>query len=95
MSIQEIQHKISPILRKYGIRHAAVFGSVSRGTSTTESDVDFLIKLGKPMGMFLYMRLLRELETALGTKVDLVTDKSLNKFVKPYVMPELKTVYEE
>lgn len=95
MSIAEIQHKISPILRKYGIRHAAVFGSVSRGTNRPESDVDLLIKLGKPMGMFAYMRLLRELEMILGVKVDLVTENSLNKFVKPYVTPELKTIYEE
>lgn len=95
MSIQEIQHKISPILRKYGVRHAAVFGSVSRGTNRPESDIDLLVKLGKPMGMFMYMRLLRELETTLGSKVDLVTENSLNKFVRPYVTPELKTVYEE
>ncbi|MDO8594960.1 MAG: nucleotidyltransferase family protein [bacterium] len=95
MSIQEIQQKIAPILRKYGIRHAAVFGSVSRGTNKPESDIDLLVKLGKPMGMFAYMRLLRELEAAVGSKVDLVTENSLNKFVKPYVTPELKTIYEE
>ncbi len=95
MSITEIQHKISPILRKCGIRHAAVFGSVSRGTNRPESDIDLLVKLGKPMGMFAYMRLLRELEAILGAKVDLVTENSLNRFVKPYVTPELKTIYEE
>ncbi len=94
MSVQEIQKKIAPTLRKYGIRRAAVFGSVSRGTNRPESDVDLLVKLGKPMGMFVYMRLLRELETALGSKVDLVTENSLNKFVEPYVTPELKTIYE-
>ncbi|MDO8483196.1 MAG: nucleotidyltransferase family protein [bacterium] len=94
MNVQEIQKKITPILRKYGIRHAAVFGSVSRGTNRPESDVDLLVKLGKPMGMFAYMRLLRELETTLGTKVDLVTENSMNKFIRPYVTPELKTVYE-
>lgn len=94
MSVQEIQKKITPILRKYGIRHAAVFGSVSRGTNLPESDIDILVKLGKPMGMFAYMRLLRELESTLGSKVDLVTENSLNKFIKPYVTPELKTIYE-
>lgn len=94
MSIEEIQHKIAPVLRKYGIRHAAVFGSVSRGTSKPGSDIDLLVKLGMPMGMFVYMRLLRELEATLGTKVDLVTENSLNKFIRPFVTPELKTVYE-
>ncbi|PIQ68172.1 MAG: hypothetical protein COV91_05600 [Candidatus Taylorbacteria bacterium CG11_big_fil_rev_8_21_14_0_20_46_11] len=95
MSISEIQQKIAPILRKYGIRNAAVFGSVSRGTNRPQSDIDLLVKLGKPMGMFAYMRLLRELETALGIKVDLVTENGLNKFIRPYVTSELKTVYEE
>ncbi|HBV01076.1 MAG TPA: hypothetical protein DEF00_01625 [Candidatus Taylorbacteria bacterium] len=94
MSLNEIQNKISPILRKYDVRHAAVFGSVSRGTNRPESDIDLLVKLGKPMGMFAYMRLLRELESTLGVNVDLVTENSLNKFVRPYVTPELKTIYE-
>jgi len=94
MSVQEIKLKIAPILRKYGISHAAVFGSVSRGTNRPESDIDLLVKLGTPMGMFTYMRLLRELEETLGTKVDLVTERSLNKFVRPYITSELKTIYE-
>lgn len=93
MNTQEIKYKVSPVLRKYGIRHAAVFGSAARGTSRPESDIDLLIRLGKPMGMFLYVRLLRELERALGRSVDVVTDSSVNKFVKPYIIPELKTIY--
>lgn len=95
MSVKEIQIKVAPIFRKYGIRHAAVFGSTARGTNKTESDVDFLIKLGAPMGMFLYMRLLRELEKTLGKPVDLVTDKGINKFIRPYITSELQTIYEE
>lgn len=93
MNTQEITKKASPVLRKYGIRHAAVFGSVARGTSRPESDIDLLVRLGKPMGLFLYMRLLRELEQTLGRSVDVVTETSVNKFVKPYIIPELKTIY--
>jgi hypothetical protein len=94
VKIAEIQNKLSHILRAYGITYAAVFGSVSRDEATPESDVDILIKLGKPMGLFTYSRLIREMEEILHRKVDLVTDKSLNKFIKPYVLPELKTMYE-
>ena len=46
------------------------------------------------MGLFAYTRLIREMEESLHHKVDLVTADSLNKFVKPYVLPELKTIYE-
>ena len=95
MTIPEVQEKISPTLRAHGVQRAAVFGSVSRGDDKPESDIDILVRLGRPMGLFAYMSLVRQLENLLGRKVDLVTEKSLNKFIKPYVLPEMKTIYEE
>lgn len=95
MTISDIQEKISPILDSYGVEYAGVFGSVSRGEDRPESDVDILIRPGKPMGMFLYMELIGAIEKSLGRKVDLITEKSLNKHIKPYVLPEIKTVYEK
>lgn len=95
MNIEKIKEKVSPILDHYGVTYAAVFGSVARGENRPESDVDILIRPGKPLGMFSYMALVRSIEESLGKKVDLVTEKSLNKFVRPYVMTELKTIYEK
>ncbi|HEY4515227.1 MAG TPA: nucleotidyltransferase family protein [Candidatus Paceibacterota bacterium] len=94
MEVTEISKKVSPILREHGVIKASVFGSVSRGDSNPMSDVDILISLGKPMGMFAYMGLIHQMEDSLGRKVDLVTEKSLSKFVRPYVIPDLKVIYE-
>lgn len=94
MELTEIKSKIAPILREYGVAHASVFGSVSRGEAGPESDVDLVVKLGQPIGLFAFTRLNRELAEVLGRKVDLVTESSLDKFIRPYVLPELKTVYE-
>ena len=94
MNISEIQNKISPILKEYGVKRASVFGSVSRGEDGPKSDVDIMVSLGKPMGMFAYMNLIREIENKLGRKVDLVTENSINKFVRPYIQSDLKTIYE-
>jgi len=94
MNILEIQNKISPILKEYGVKRASVFGSVSRGEDGPKSDVDIMISLGKPMGMFAYMGLIRKIETRLKRKVDLVTENSINKFVRPYIQSDLKTIYE-
>lgn len=94
MNVREIQNKISPVLKKYGIKRAAVFGSVSRGDDNPKSDVDIMVSLGKPMGMFAYMDLIREIEKKLDRKVDLVTENSINKFVRPYIQSDLKTIYE-
>jgi len=94
MSIAEIQKKINPILKSYGVTYAGVFGSVSRGEDRADSDVDIMVRLGKPMGMFSYMKLINAIEELLDRKVDIVTEQSLSKFVRPYVMGELKTIYE-
>lgn len=94
MQVAEVQKKISPILREHGVTKASVFGSVSRGQDRPDSDVDILVRLGRPMGMLGYMVLVREIEESLGRKVDLVTESSLNKFVKPYVLKDLQTIYE-
>lgn len=95
MTIQDIKHKTTPIFEQYGITYAALFGSYARGQNTNKSDVDLLIRLGQPMGMFTYMRFINGLEKSLGKKVDVVTDKSLNKFVKPYITTDIKTLYEK
>lgn len=95
MQISEIKGRISPIMSKYGIKKASIFGSVSRGEDTLDSDIDLLIKLGdEPLGMFKYMRLIEEMEEKLGKKVDLITEGSSKKFLMPYILSDLKTVYE-
>ncbi len=94
MGIATIQEKITPILRAYGVTRASVFGSVARHEDTPESDVDLLVTLGEPMGLIAYSRLIREMEESLGRKVDVVTDQSVNKFLKPYILADLKTIYE-
>lgn len=94
MSIAEIQSNISPILRKYGVRRASVFGSVARGEDTPESDVDLVVELGTPMGLIVYSRLARELEEVLGKHVDLLTPASINKHLAPYIERDLTPVYE-
>lgn len=94
MGILEIKKKISPVLAKYSVKRAAVFGSVSRGDENPDSDVDLLIKLGnEPMGMFKYMKFVEEIENSLGRKVDLVTEGS-ERLLRPYIVGDIKTIYE-
>ena len=95
MSIQDLQDKLSPIFRQHGIKQASVFGSVSRGDDHPESDVDLLVKLGRPMGLVGLVGLVTEMEEMLGRKVDLLTDGGINKFLEPHILPDLKTIYEE
>ena len=95
MTIEEVKQKATPELEEYGVEYAAVFGSIARGEDSEDSDIDILVRLGRPTGMIRYMNLINGLEEQLQKKVDLVTEQSLNKFIKPWVLPELKTIYEK
>lgn len=94
MQVAEIKKRAEPVLRSFGIKRAAVFGSAARGEDRPDSDVDLLIAFGKPTGMIEYMRFLYEMERILQKKVDVVTEKSVNKFVRPHVERDLVTIYE-
>jgi len=95
MTVEEVKQKAGPILERHGVTYAAVFGSLARGENRPQSDVDILVRLGRPTGMIGYMQLVQSLESALQMRVDMVTEESLNKHVRPYVMPDLTTIYEK
>lgn len=95
MTLEEIKEKTVPVLKQHDVTYAAVFGSAARGEDRPDSDVDILVRLGRPTGMVEYMRLIEGLENGLQKKVDLVTEQSLNKHVRPYVLADLKTIYEK
>jgi predicted nucleotidyltransferase len=94
MSIAEIQEKITPILRLHDIKKASLFGSFARGDEKSDSDVDLLVQLGKPMGMIAYVRFIQEMEDILHRSVDVITDKSLNAHIKSAIETDLRTIYE-
>jgi predicted nucleotidyltransferase len=93
MNIADIQQKIAPILRQYGVRRAMVFGSVARGENTPQSDIDLLVELGEPLGLIRYSRLARELEELLGASVDMATTASINPHLRPHIEKDLVSVY--
>lgn len=90
MTIDEIGEKVRPILSAYGVTQAGVFGSVARGTDRADSDLDLLIELKEPIGVFRLVALKQELEECLGRPVDVVVREALNRRVAPFVEKDLK-----
>ena len=88
-----LTQQISPILAANDVTFAGVFGSYARGEERQESDIDILIEVRRPFGFFKFSQLKRELEAVLQKKVDLATPNSLNKFIKPQAMHDLKVIY--
>lgn len=91
-TLQEISEKAKPVFEKYGIKRARVFGSFARGDARPDSDLDLLVEYSRPLG-FDYVTLHEELKERLGRDVDLVTDESMNEFLRPYIIPDIRPLY--
>lgn len=75
-------------LRRLGVKSLAVFGSVARDEARPDSDVDILVELDRPMGLFGFLDIEAYLEQILGAKVDLGTPDSLKPTIRATVLGE-------
>lgn len=81
------QHQDS--LRKvYKVKNISVFGSVARGENKETSDIDLLVELREPIGIFRFIELEEFLSRILGKKVDLVTKKALKPAIRQQILQE-------
>jgi uncharacterized protein len=83
--LEKMKPKIINILKKRGIKKAAIFGSFARGEQKKGSDIDILIEPPEGMGLE-FFGLNLELEKELGLRVDLLTYKSINPHLKEYIL---------
>ena len=74
--------------RQFRVRSLAVFGSVARGETRPESDVDILVSFEEPPGFDGYMALKWRLEELLGARVDLVMEGALRPDARAVVEAE-------
>ncbi len=75
-------------LTALGVKSLALFGSTARGEARPESDVDLLIDLDRPMGLFGLARIQRQLEAWIGGRVDLVPRDSIKPAFRDAILRE-------
>ena len=81
------------LLRGFGVRRLALFGSFVRGEQKPDSDVDLLIEFADCMKSFdNFMKIVFFLEDLLGRPVELVTAESLSPYIGPHILRELEYV---
>ena len=78
-------------LRRQGVTHAALFGSVARGDATHDSDVDVLVEFTRAGHTFdNFNRVCDFLEANIGMNYDLITPQSLKPRVRQKVASEVQ-----
>lgn len=93
-NIETIKTKAVPIFKNYGINQAYIFGSFARGEQNQDSDIDFLIEYdpNSDFSLFELVELKYTLEEVFQRKVDVVTQGALSKYIKPYILKDMKVI---
>ena len=87
-------NRLIEICRKNDVTMIGIFGSMARGESTEQSDIDLLVKFAKRKSLLALVRLERELSVALGRKVALLTEADISPYLRERVLCELQVIYE-
>ena len=102
-SIHEIQQRIAPVVKQYGVKAVFLFGSYARGEAREDSDIVLVDTSGTNLRTLLSLGTLYcDLEAALQKPIDLITVSALEQraqmpseeMFKETVMKERLNVYD-
>ena len=80
--------EIVEIAAKNGARNVRIFGSVAHGEADLESDLDILVEFLPGSTLLSQSAMIRELESLLGIKVDVVSDRGLRERIRDRILHE-------
>ena len=92
-AVQILQEQSEALMDSYPISALFLFGSVARDEAREDSDVDILVEFSQPIGLFQLIALKEDLETLLGRRVDIGTQRSLKPQVKGRVLQEAIRIF--
>ena len=74
----------------HGARNVRIFGSVARGESGAESDLDLLVEFEPGTSLLDHAALQIELEAVLGRRVNVASERGLRPRVRERVLRETR-----
>ena len=87
-TLQQQKACILDIALHYHAVNIRVFGSVVRGEEREDSDIDLLVDFLPGPTLLDQVGLINALSTALGSKVNVVSERALNKYLRQRVLQE-------
>ena len=87
-TLQQQKACILDIAHHYHAANIRVFGSVVRGEEREDSDIDLLVDFLPGTALLDQVGLIDALSMALGRKVDVVSERALNKYLRQRVLQE-------
>ncbi len=86
--IKKLKSQIYDIAHKHNAVKVYVFGSCARGEENINSDIDFLADFNTDASLFDFMDIQDELEKLFNCKIDIVSSRGLNPYIRESIMAE-------
>jgi predicted nucleotidyltransferase len=91
-NLNDIKAQLIPILRQHGVVFAAIFGSFAKKKERPDSDLDLLVRFNENKSFFELYNLEQQIETLIGHKIDLVSEKAIKKELLPYIKAQMQVL---
>lgn len=91
-SIRQIKQSVVPILRRYGVTRAGLFGSIVRSRMRPDSDIDILVQIDTDISLLDFVGLKIELEEALNRNVDVVEYDTIKPIIREQILNEQEMI---
>ncbi len=85
----EAKNTILSTLSRFNPSFVGIFGSYARNEQTPKSDLDILVEFRSKVNLLDLVGLEQELSESLNIPVDLVTQRSLSPYLKPFIEKDL------
>ena len=87
--LRTLEQELPRLRETYGIADIGIFGSVSRGEDTPDSDIDMLVSFTPQRETYdAYLGLAEDLEALFGRKVDLIFSDWIHPRMRPYILKD-------
>jgi len=83
-----LQDRKPGLERRFKVRRLALFGSYARGEQRDNSDIDILVDVDPSIGLD-FVTLAEQLESDLGSRVDLVSSRAVKPRNWAHIEPDL------
>jgi len=82
------REEIIAVAQRNGASNVRIFGSVARGDTTAQSDLDLIVRFEPNRSLMDHAMLIEELQELLGVKVDVVSEGDLRDRFQNRVLKE-------
>ena len=84
----ENRELILQLAASHGARNVRLFGSIARGDSTADSDVDILVDMEDGRSFLDLVGLWQELQDLLGRRVDVISEGGISPHLRTKILAE-------